>query len=254
MSHTLFKQKQLSKQEENLSNRNSSQNLTSSISDTSTDDKVSSNFSHTFTPSSFESSCNSSIKHYIPLICISIVVVLFLIVFSAIFAIINNKSNKILEGVSVNGIDLSGLTSDEAIQKLSEEFSKKLDTSLTLNYNEYTCEFIPSQDIDAKFDIDVAVKTAYSFGRSGNPIENNYEILATLIATKQININLLYDSQKLNNFVDSISVELPGLVEHPSYYVENSNLIIVKGHSGIELLQDETQKNIIYDKYRRVII
>lgn len=247
MSHTLFKQKQLSKQEENLSNRNSSQNLTSSISDTSTDDKVSSNFSHTFTPSSFESSCNSSIKHYIPLICISIVVVLFLIIFSTIFAIINNKSNKILEGVSVNGIDLSGLTSDEAIQKLSEEFSKKLDTSLTLNYNEYTCEFIPSQDIDAKFDIDVAVKTAYSFGRSGNLIENNYEILATLIATKQININLLYDSQKLNNFVDSISVELPGLVEHPSYYVENSNLIIVKGHSGIELLQDETQKNIIYN-------
>ena len=58
---------------------------------------------------------------------------------------------------------------------------------------------------------------------------------------------MIKNSQKLHNFVDSISVELPGLVEHPSYYVENNNLIIVKGHSGIELLQNETQKNIIYN-------
>lgn len=247
MPQTLFKQKQLLRQEENVSNCNASQSIESSNSHSIIDDEASSNFSTNLTPSSFGISCNSSIRHYIPLICISIVIVLFLIVFSTIFAIINNKSNKILEGVSVNGIDLSGLTSEEATKKLSEEFSKKLDASLTLNYNDYTCEFIPSQDINASFDINIAVETAYSFGRTGNLIQNNYEILETLIATKQININLLYDPQKLCNFVDSISVELPGLVEHPSYYIENNNLIIVRGHSGIELLQDETQKNIIYN-------
>ena len=222
--------------------QNSQTNSTVSISDN--ESNIFPDYSTSFNTTN---TSTSSIVSYLPLICISIVVVLFLIIFSTIFAILNNKSNKILEGVSVNGIDLSGLTSEEASQKLSEEFSKKLDTALTLNYNEYTCELIPGQDIDAKFDIDIAVKTAYSFGRSGNLIENNYEILTTLIATKQININLLYNSQKLHNFVDSISVELPGLVEHPSYYVENNNLIIVKGHSGIELLQDETQKNIIYN-------
>lgn len=242
---------QLHKNEESLNKSNTITENESHNSQINSTLSISDNESNIFPDySTFFNTTNtstSSIISYIPLICISIVVVLFLIVFSTIFAILNNKSNKILEGVSVNGIDLSGLTSDEATQKLSEEFSKKLDAALTLNYNEYTCELIPSQDIDAKFDIDVAVKTAYSFGRSGNLIENNYEILATLIATKQININLLYDSQKLHNFVDNISVELPELVEHPSYYVENNNLIIVNGHSGIELLQNETQKNIIYN-------
>lgn len=245
---------QLHKNEESLNKSNTmteneshNSQIISTLSISDNESNIFPDYSTFFNTSNTSNTFTSSIINYIPLICISIVVSLFLIAFSTIFAILNNKSNKILEGVSVNGIDLSGLTSEEATQKLSEEFSKKLDAALTLNYNEYTCEFIPSQDIDAKFDIDIAVKTAYSFGRTGNLIENNYEILATLIATKQININLLYNSQKLHNFVDNISVELPGLVEHPSYYVENNNLIIVKGHSGIELLQNETQKNIIYN-------
>lgn len=247
MSQTLFKQKQFSKQEKNICNCSNSQNLAFSNSNDTINNNMSPKLSNNFSDTSSENSCASKIRNYIPLICISIVIVLFLIIFSTIFAILNNKSNKILEGISVNGIDLSGLTSEEATKKLSEEFSKKLDASLTLNYNDYTCEFIPSQDINASFDINIAVETAYSFGRTRNLIQNNYEILETLIATKQININLLYDSQKLRNFVNSISVELPGLVEHPSYYIENSNLIIVRGHSGIELLQDESQKNIIYN-------
>ena len=190
-------------------------------------------------------SYHSSFRDYIPLICISVVILLFLLIFSTIFGIININNNKIIEGISINGIDISGLTSEEATQKLSEEFSKKLDNNLTLNSNEYSSDFIPSQDIDVKFDISLAIETAYSIGRSGNLVQNNYEILGTLIATKQININLLYDSQKLHNYVDRLSVELPGLVEHPSYYIENNNLIIVRGHSGIELLQDKTKQLII---------
>lgn len=244
MSQTSLKQKQLSNHEKNISTQ---ADITSSDLDTLTNDNSSIELQNDISSLSSTNSCNSSILHYIPIIILSIIFVVFLVVFSIVFAIINNKSNKIIEGVSVNGIDLSGLTYEEAKEKLSNEFSKKLDNTLNLTYNEYNCEFIPSQDIDAKFDIDLAIKTAYSFGRSGNLIQNNYEILSTLIATKQININMLYDSQKLHNFVDSISVELPGLVEQPSYYLENSNLIIVSGHSGIELLQKETQKNILYN-------
>ena len=162
-----------------------SQNLQTN-SNVSISDNKSYTFTDYYTPLDPDNTSTSSIANYIPLICISIVVVLFLIVFSTIFAIINNKSNKILEGVSVNGIDLSGLTSEEATKKLSEEFSKKLDASLTLNYNDYTCEFIPSQDINASFDINIAVETAYSFGRTRNLIQNNYEILETLISLQRL--------------------------------------------------------------------
>ena len=189
---------------------------------------------------------SSSIKKFLPLIFISIGIIIFICIFSTAFALVAMNSNKIVEGVSVNGINLSELTHDEAIQKLSNEFSEKLNANLTLICGEYNSELIPSQDIDATYDITSAVEKAYSIGRSGNIIQNNYEILVALIATKKVNVSLQFNNQKLSDYIDNISVQIPGLVEHPSYYIENDNLIIVRGNSGLELLQNET-KNLILE-------
>ena len=185
------------------------------------------------------------VRQYIPLIFISVVILLCVCIFSTIFALVNYNNSKIVNGVFVNGINLSGLTYDESTEKLSKEFSNKLNSAVTLTYNEYKCELIPSKDIDANFNISAAADMAYSIGRSGNLLENNYEILASLISSKKITISLEYSKQKLDNYIDNISTELPGLVKHPSYYIENDELIIVKGISGIELLKEDTKNLII---------
>lgn len=199
---------------------------------------------NTSIPTEKEDSKPFSIKRYLPLIFISIGIIIIVCIFSTAFALVNMNSNKIVEGISVNGINLSGLTFDEATQKLSDEFSNKLNANLTLNCGEYNSELNPTQDIEANYDISAAVKKAYSIGRSGNIFQNNYEILISLIATQKVNVNLQFNDAKLNEYIDNISVQIPGLVEQPSYYIENDNLIIVKGNSGLELLQDET-KNLI---------
>ena len=188
---------------------------------------------------------SSSIRKYIPLICIAVGILIFICIFSTAFALANINNKKIIEGVSVNGINLSALTSEQATEKLSKEFSKKLNSTLTLTYGEYKSELIPSQDFDATYDVSKAVNTAYSIGRAGNLIQNNYEILASLLASKKVNINLQYDNEKLESYISDISVQIPGLVEQPSYYIEDSNLILVKGTPGIELLQDKTKNLII---------
>jgi len=187
---------------------------------------------------------SSYVRKYIPLICVAVGILLLVCIFSTAFALANVNSNKIIEGVSVNGINLSGLTSEQATEKLSEEFSKKLNSTLTLTYDEYKSELIPSQDFDATYDVSKAVNTAYSVGRNGNLIHNNYEILASLLDSKNVNINLQYDNEKLESYISDISVQIPGLVQQHSYYIEDNNLIVLKGTSGIELLQDKT-KNLI---------
>lgn len=191
-----------------------------------------------------ETTYSSSVRKYIPLICVAIGILLFICIFSTAFALVNNNSSKIVEGVSVNGINLSGLTTDEATQKLTDEFSKKLAATLTLKCGDYNSEIIPRQDIEANYDIGAAIEKAYSIGRSGNLIQNNYEILVSLLATQKITVNLQYNSEKLDTYIDNISTQIPGLVEQPSYYIEDSNLIIVRGHSGVQLLQNET-KNLV---------
>jgi vancomycin resistance protein YoaR len=174
---------------------------------------------------------------------ISCLLILFS-VFSTVFALLNIGSNRIICGISVNGINISGLTSKEAIQKLSYEFSKQLDTPLTLTYKDYSTTLIPRQEIDATYDINYAIEAAYSIGRSDNIFKNNFEIFFTYITHKNIDLDLKHNQEKLDYIVNNIGLELPGILEQPSYYIENNELRILTGKEGIKLLQNET-KNLI---------
>lgn len=185
------------------------------------------------------------IKTYLPLIFILIGTFAFIGIFSTIFALININNTKIIEGISINGIDVSGLTVEEATQKLNSEFSKKLDATLTLTCGDYKAEIIPSKDFEANYDVPIAVQSAYSIGRSKNFIINNYKILFATLGAEKIHINLQYNTKQLDECISNISVNIPGLVKQPSYYIENENLIIVNGVSGIKLLQDKTKNLII---------
>lgn len=170
---------------------------------------------------------------------------ILLSVFSTAFALVNIGSNKIICGVYVNGINISGLTSKEATQKLSYEFSKQLDAPLTLTYQDYSTTLLPSQEIDATYDVNGAVERAYSIGRSDNIFESNFEIIYTYITHKSLDVDLKYNEEKLEYIVNNIGLELPGIVEQPSYYIENNELRVLTGKEGIKLLQNETQNLIL---------
>lgn len=165
-------------------------------------------------------------------------------IFSTVFAFLNIGSTKIISGVSIYGINVSGLTSKEAKEKISNELSEQLNTSLTLTYEDYSTTLVPSQEIDAIYDISSAIEKAYSLGRSDNIFKNNFQIIFTYIAHKKIDLDLEYNQEKLEYIINNIGLELPGIVEHPSHYIENNELRIIRGKEGIELLKDET-KNII---------
>ncbi len=182
---------------------------------------------------------------YLLLIYIGISILVLVSIFSTIFALLNIKNTKIMQGVIVNGINISGLTVDEAEEKLSNEFSKKLNSNLTLIYKDYKSIIIPAQDIDATYDVSSIVQKAYSIGRNGNLIQNNYAILSSMLVNKKVFAKLEYNEQKLTQYISDISVNLPGLIKQPSHYIEDANLIILKGAPGIELLKDKCKEIII---------
>ena len=192
-----------------------------------------------------------SVKHsnskssYIVIALILFFIIFLIGIFSTVFAFFNIGSTKIISGVSINGIDISGLTSKEATEKISNTLSKQLNSTLNLTYNDYTTTLIPSQEIDAAYDIASAVENAYLLGRSDNIFKNNFEIVYTYLTQNKTEMPLQYNGEKLDSIVNSISLEIPGIVEQPSYYIENAELIILPGKEGLKLLQDETKNLII---------
>lgn len=190
---------------------------------------------------------------YIVIALILFCLIILIGIFSTVFAFFNISSTKIISGVSINGVDVSRLTTKEATEKLSNALSEQLNTTVNLSYQDYSTTLIPSQEIDAFYNIASAVEKAYVLGRSDNIFKNNFEIVYTYLISKKIEIELQYNEEKLESVVNNIALEIPGLVEQPSYYIEGTELIILPGKEGLKLLQDET-KNLIIETVKNISV
>ena len=179
------------------------------------------------------------------LIITGIISVLFLIIFSTIFAILNTNNSKIINGISVKNIDISNLSKEDAVDKLTEGLNKELIAEIDLSYgNDYSVTLKPEQ-IEFIYDITAAVEEAYNKGRTGNILIDNYTIIFATLFGKEFKLNYSYNGELLNQFVEDIRSKLPGIVVEPSYYIENDKLFVTKGTDGIEVKKDELKNQII---------
>ena len=178
------------------------------------------------------------------------VLILILIVFSVIFALSNINNERILNKVTIMGIDVSNMSREDAKNNINKVINLKLSEELVLKKEDYETTINATQ-LNAKFDVENAINEAYNIGRNGNIITNNYMILWTLIFGKDINCNFNYNEENLNKKIDDISSKLPGAVVQNSYYIEDEELVIVRGTEGISIKKEEL-KNIIIEKIKVV--
>lgn len=171
-------------------------------------------------------------------------ILLFIILLCTIFSILNFGNENIINNVYINDILISGLSREEAKEKLENSLNEYLSTEIPITYNEYKTSILPNE-INFTYDINSALEKAYSLGRTQNIFFNNFRILFSLFKKTNIQANTSYDNNKLNNIIENISVEIPNTVIHPSYYISNNELIITKGSSGNYLDKDTTKQNII---------
>ncbi len=74
---------------------------------------------------------------------------------------------RIYQGVSVAGVDLSGMTRSEAEAALSAGYSTYLNTPLTLTYNGDSYAITPNQ-LGISVDTDASIDQAFTYGREGS--------------------------------------------------------------------------------------
>ena len=163
-----------------------------------------------------------------------IVLIILLAILSTIFALINMNNTNIIDGVFIQGIDVSNLSVEDAKSKLSSIVNEYISKEITLKYGDFSKTLVPSQ-FNVNFDVDSAVQTAYSIGRSGNVFENNFAILNALLNSNNIGQNMEYDSELLDALLLELNNELPGRMENSCYYVDGTNLIIDSGKEGVNV-------------------
>ena len=180
------------------------------------------------------------------IITATIVVIVIGLFVSTIFALANINNDKIASGVSISGIDMSGLSKEEAIAKLELIYNEKKEKDINLIYQDYTTS-LNSTLMEVNYEIEQAVNNAYQIGKKDNIFQNNYEILFTLIFKKNIDVNMTLNEEITTQTIKDIGVNLPGILIQSSYSIEEDELIITKGKAGI-VIDTETLLNKVKDK------
>ena len=173
-------------------------------------------------------------------------VLLLLFLFSIIFALFNVGNDKILSKISINEMDVSNLSKQEALDRIKEVTDQRIEKDISLTYHEYETSISPKQ-LEVSYNVEEAIQEAYEYGRNGNIFINNYQILKTKLVPKKVVIAINLNQEELEKQLEDINSKIPNSVTESSYYVEEDELIITKGKEGLAIEKEEIKKQI-YEK------
>lgn len=178
------------------------------------------------------------------IISVFLLLVVLATIFSTVFALINLNNENILNNIFVGDIEISSLSKEEAINKLSLEFNSVADKTISLKLEDYSRDISPN-DINFKILAEKTIEKAYNIGRSTNIFKNNFDILKLYLKPTNLTPEYTYDRQLLEETIIDISVKIPGKTIENTYTVNKDKLTINKGKTGVDIVTEELTNQII---------
>lgn len=169
---------------------------------------------------------------------VAILVVLFLI-----FTIFVGNNDNIHNGVYIKNIDVSGLSKDEAKNKINSFIKNNIPEEIILKHGDFETA-IPTSELNINFSVNDAVDTAYNLGRSGNFLVDGFEAISIMMVNKNVEPTFSIDEDALTNMLNDISTKLPDKLIESGYYIEGNNLILNKGQIGTIINVEQMSKSI----------
>lgn len=152
-------------------------------------------------------------------------------------------TNVIAKNIFIEGIDVSNLTKEEAINYVNENV---ILGELQLNYNGET-NVISPDEIDLKYNTSEVVDEAYHYTKTDSYFENVKRFFDLNKNSKNLEIKSLYNenklSEKIQNISDSINVDM----KNATVYISDSGNISVSSATIGKELDIASTKESIYD-------
>ena len=156
------------------------------------------------------------------------------------------NTDKIYEGISIEGQSVSGLTKEEAYDLVNTKFSDDVsDKKIVFTLEDEQWELDYSQ-IDAKKDAKIAVDEAYSVARDGDDIKERFNVYNQVKeAGFNIYVPISYDEGKLDDFLLKLSEETNKEAKDSVLEMNNGSFMIEEDVKGFEMSIEETRLQVI---------
>lgn len=167
---------------------------------------------------------------------------LFIVVFIFfITLLIHTNDGYIYRNVSINNIDVSGLTKSDATELLENKF--KLE-DLKIHYKDKIWKEKFS-NLGFYYDIKKAVDDAYDIGRADTILNNTIDIIGLYVGSNQdVHMGYVKDNDKLKSVIKRISEYIDSEPVQAVIDANRGKIKIKAGKDGKRVKQEELFKNI----------
>ncbi len=158
----------------------------------------------------------------------------------------------VLPGVSVNGIDISGLSQEEANRKINEYVQSLTDSEITFVVCKGEKVSTTFGELGVKWANPEVVEDAMTIGNSGNVLQRYKARKDVEVNGLNLEIELTFDDASVRAFVENECSLYDEDVKDATLTRENGNFIIIDGEAGEKLDQEasiEFIKNELYADY-----
>ncbi len=116
-------------------------------------------------------------------------------------------ANTFEPNVSINGIELTGYSYDDAYAMLNERYAANLSKQVLLVFGDKSWTFTPAQ-VGAKIDLEQQIQTAWAYGKTGTELERQAQIHTLRENPVELSAELTFDIAALEAFVEEIRLAI----------------------------------------------
>lgn len=154
---------------------------------------------------------------------------------ASVFAYLTLQNDKAYKGVTVDGLDVSGLDRQSILRLLENNLTKpseSMQITLKAGNTELKASF---PELGVKYDVQGAADKAYSVGRTGNVFGRLLDIARAGIKGMQVSVTQSYDQEKLNDFIARFSASKFQSVEENALLITDNSVVIRSGRHGEDI-------------------
>ena len=153
------------------------------------------------------------------------VIVMWVLGYQLIYA------GRIFPGVTVAGVDISGLNPQEASAKLNQSLSFPLTGRIALRDQDKVWVVSPVE-LGMVFDASSTAQSAYRLGRSGNPFRALGEQIGARQRGQDLSPVVIFDERVAYAYVNQVAAQVNRPVVEASLRIEETNVVAQPGQSG----------------------
>lgn len=164
-----------------------------------------------------------------------VAIIAVLIGYSAYLLTTYGGGNTIAKGITVDGMDIGGMTAEQAVDFISVEKEVLADNSLELVIHD-SCTVATFREFEIDYNIEPTVEKAVKYGKTGNIFSRVIQCFNISRNSVQFKTEPVIDPERVSDYVLAYSQAANSIGDDPviehSYRIENDTLILTEGKAG----------------------